>query len=656
MNREFLDIYNRELRLLYERGKEFAEDFPGIAERLGGLIEGNTDPMIAGLLEGTAFLASRVQLKLRHEFPAFTANLLEQILPNALAPVPSAALLQITQPYAEPALKDGDRISAGSIAEARFVERERRIACRFQFTGNIDLWPVELIDAEYLPAASSLQAAGIELPPGVVSGLKLTFMRRSLARRADEPAGEALSKKPECWFSRLAMDELPIHITCAEGDAVKLYEMLFANLRTLHIRHLDSFGDPVIQRAAPSSLEQAGFEGNPLLLSDGRSFRGIDLLRDYFIFPGKFLAFKLTGLRQLLSRVNTNTIEVLVGFAAEDRRLSAVVRPSAFALYAAPAVNLFEMQTARVPLKAGEQEHHLVTDRTRGLDFEAHRVVKVQAHIAGTNEKADVYPLYSAPPPGVPEKSAVYYSIRRTSRRRSRQEVQRSGTSSYAGTEMYITLANHRGVPGDPSGQPIAELSVRALCSNRGLAAHLPVGEGGADFILDDRTNLKVSCIAGPTLPQDSMLSTAARPADGPPRDTPAWRLISLLSLNHLGITGRGAENSAAALRELLGLFVNPSDSVMERRIRGIAAVESKPVVRRVRNAQGSGVIRALEITVTLDEKAFEGSGIFLFGAIIERFFADYAPVNNATQTLIRSTERGDLMRWPARLGQRVEL
>jgi hypothetical protein len=85
MHREFLDLYNRELRLLYEQAKEFAEEYPGVAERLGGLTQERMDPMIAGLLEGAAFLAARVQLKLKHEFPQFTSNLLEQLLPHHLA-------------------------------------------------------------------------------------------------------------------------------------------------------------------------------------------------------------------------------------------------------------------------------------------------------------------------------------------------------------------------------------------------------------------------------------------------------------------------------------------------------------------------------------------------------------------------------------------
>ena len=40
MNREFLELYNRELYLLEESAREFAEDYPGVAERLGSALGG----------------------------------------------------------------------------------------------------------------------------------------------------------------------------------------------------------------------------------------------------------------------------------------------------------------------------------------------------------------------------------------------------------------------------------------------------------------------------------------------------------------------------------------------------------------------------------------------------------------------------------------
>ncbi|MFX6182622.1 type VI secretion system baseplate subunit TssF, partial [Acinetobacter baumannii] len=86
-----------------------------------------TDPMVAGLLEGSAFLAARVQLKMKHEFPEFTGNLLEQLLPNALAPIPSAALVQMRPRFGDPALREGRLIEAGEAMDAVHVERDRQV-------------------------------------------------------------------------------------------------------------------------------------------------------------------------------------------------------------------------------------------------------------------------------------------------------------------------------------------------------------------------------------------------------------------------------------------------------------------------------------------------------------------------------------------------
>jgi type VI secretion system protein ImpG len=45
-----------------------------------------------------------------------------------------------------------------------------------------------------------------------------------------------------------------------------------------------------------------------------------------------------------------------------------------------------------------------------------------------------------------------------------------------------------------------------------------------------------------------------------------------------------------------------------------------------------------------------------LLGAVLERFFAEYSGVNHFTQTVIRSVERGEIMRWPPRKGARRQL
>jgi type VI secretion system protein ImpG len=359
MDREFLDLYNRELQLLHEHAREFSEEYPGIAERLGGLVGDRQDPMIAGLLEGAAFLAARVQLKLKHEFSEFTSNLLEQLVPNYLAPTPSALLAKIVPPYSDPALRDGNRIAQGSYIDASYRERDRRIACRYRLASAITLWPFDITGAEYVGAPGPLQAMGLPVSAEVVAGLRLSLTHRSAQRVDDEVANEAAAKDPNLWFAGCRTIDLPVHILGSEADAIALYEQIFAHCVGVYFRYFDEFGDPIVLRAPEGCLDPIGFrEEEALIPSDKRLFRGFDLLREYFLFPRKFLGFRLTQLNKVMPLLPAKSVEVIFAFSEANPRLPAAVQRSMFALYAAPAVNLFERATDRVAIKTNQHEYH----------------------------------------------------------------------------------------------------------------------------------------------------------------------------------------------------------------------------------------------------------------------------------------------------------
>ncbi len=57
-----------------------------------------------------------------------------------------------------------------------------------------------------------------------------------------------------------------------------------------------------------------------------------------------------------------------------------------------------------------------------------------------------------------------------------------------------------------------------------------------------------------------------------------------------------------------------------------------------------------------VEEKNFEGSGVYLLGAVLDRFFAEYAGLNHFTQTVLRTPERGVIVRFPPRVGARRPL
>ena len=654
MNREFLDLYNTELQLLNEHARQFAEEYPGIAERLGGILEDRIDPLIGGLLEGAAFLAARVQLKLKHEFPEFTENLLGQLVPHYLAPTPSMMLVKANPVFGDPALREGRAIARGSYLDASFRQLDRQIACRYRLCGDITVWPFELIGAEYYSSPAPMQALGVSVGGEVLAGMRMTLTHRSTARPEDEPSEADARKKPELMIAGCRTSELPLYLVGAEADAVALYEQLFAHCRAVYFRHLDHFGDPVILKAPPDCLQQIGFDPNDALFPvDHRVFDGFDLLREYFAFPRKFLGCRLTGIDEILSRIQARTVDIVFAFDELNPRLAAAVQPQALALYAAPAINLFERTTDRVQLKPNQHEYHLIPDRSHYLDYEPHRVLEVYAHYAGGRDKVPVRPLYSASLDEAPAASELSYTVRRLPRRRTVEENRVGISSDYTGTDMFVSLSELGGA-GDE--EPIAELSVRALCSNRHLTEHLPIGVGGADFRLVDDVTLDLVCAAGPTPPREPIIRQLRSRSETAHTGTVTWRLVNLLSTNHLGLVDRGAGRNAEAVRETLSIFAEMADSATERRIRGVRHVDSRPIVRRIRQRSGVGVGRGIEITVTLDEKAFEGTGAYLLGAVLDRFFAEYSGFNHFTQTVIRSVDRGEIMRWPPRMGLRKAL
>ena len=653
MDREFLDLYNRELLLLYEQAGEFAQEYPGIAERLGGLVAERMDPMIGGVLEGAAFLAARVQLKLKHEFPEFTSNLLEQLIPSYLAPTPSVLLARVLPPFADPALREGRRIPRGGYLEATYRERDRQIACRYRLCSEIVLWPFDVISADYFATAAPLQALGLPIGHNTLAGLRLTLTHRGAARIENEISDEESRKKPESWFAGCRTGDLPIYFLGAEADAIALYEQVIANRVEIFFRYLDDFGDPVVVPAPKDCIQQIGFSDEDALFpNDNRIFRGFDFIREYFTFPRKFIGMRLERLAEIMPRLKAKTVELVITFNEVTARLSAAVRPEMFSLYTAPAINLFEKTTDRISIKSNFHEYHVVPDRSRYLDFEPHRVLDVYAHFLGEKEKHQVRPLYSASMSGDGDQS-LFYTVRRLPRRRTEQEKRFGAASDYTGTDMFVSIVEPSGIDGVGA---VAELSVRALCSNRHLPEHLPVGQGGADFRLLDDIALELACVSGPTPPREPVVSQLRTRSETASLGTVTWRLVNMLSTNHLGLVQRGAGQDATALREILSMFGNMYDSATERKIRGVRSVNSRPVIRRVRERTGIGAGRGIEISVTLDEKGFEGSGVFLLGAILDRFFSEYAALNHFTETVISTTERGQIMRWPVRMGTRRPL
>jgi type VI secretion system protein ImpG len=112
-------------------------------------------------------------------------------------------------------------------------------------------------------------------------------------------------------------------------------------------------------------------------------------------------------------------------------------------------------------------------------------------------------------------------------------------------------------------------------------------------------------------------------------------------------------EAGAAGLRDILKLYCGEHEASKQKQIQGVRSIECKPILRRLATPGPITFARGLELTVTLDELAFEGAGIFVLGSVLERFFARYVSINSFTETVIRSQQRGVIIRWTTQPGKR---
>jgi type VI secretion system protein ImpG len=655
MKKEFLDLYERELGLLYDRAEAFALEFPGLADRLGGLVRDRVDPGLAGLLEGAAFLAARVQLKLNSEFSTFTTALLDQLLPGYLCPIPSAALLQASPDFASPDLATGRRFAAGSYLDASYRDRDRNVQCRFRLSAPLELWPLQIDRATYTTGVGALQALGLEVTPQTAAGLRLRLVRRTGPDMPDPdalpPAGAERSQlAPVNALARNGLRRLPVHLHGPASEMSALYEQIFGDCLRITLRWLDAYGDPVFATVPAGFIEQVGFDPDEAFFpEEGRVFPGFALLKEFHILPQKFMGFRLAHLEQALARIDAPVFDILFEFGRADIRLPPILGPGNFRLYAAPAINLFAERSIRLRMEDSHNEYLLLPQSNPAEHYEIHSVTRLRGFFGEAKTPVPVWPVYALPGRDVRPREALYFSLRRRARRVALTELRRNPARGYTGSETLLSLH-------EPAGaEPVHAVQADLLCTNRDLPTHLPVGAQAADFHLADDTQVALRCLVGPTRPRDALSeqesphSTSAR-ADGT-GGARLWQLINCLQFNHMGLSQRSGDDPATGLREVLSLFADLSDAISARHVQGLLGSQIRPITRSIRHSDGFAPVRGLQVTLTFDDRAFEGTGFALLGAVLDRFLADHVQVNSFTQTIIRSQARGEVLRFPPRAG-----
>jgi len=626
MDDRLKEYYERELRYLRDKAGDFARLYPRVARRLNleDFLQDEevADPYVERILEGAAFLTSRVQLQMDLEFPRFTNALLETIYPHYLAPTPSMAVVCFEPDPREDALAGGPfvpRLTTLRSAPAASTNT----SCVYRTAHEIRLWPIAISRADYVDR---------ELPSlGVPKGLSSSC-----------PAGLRLRLRALAGltFDEIKLDTLSLYFRGAGRLPARLYEQCLGRCVAFFVQSPGSGSRP--SRVLPARTRRVGMTpGEALLPVDTRTFQGYRLLTEYFAFPERFMFVELGGLRSALAACGGDELELYLLFNQEDPELKGAVTEANFALHCTPAINLFSYRPDRVVVNERANEFQVIPDRTRPLDYEVYRVDSVLGYGTSTTQPDRVYEPFYASAQATDEIASGYFAVSRTPRSLSDAERHRGVRSSYTGSDVAISLVDEAGSPHTPN---VRELGLEVLCTNRDLARRMPVGVGRTDFYAEESFPIaSIRCVGKPSDPKPSF-------AEG---DT-AWRLISHLSLNHLTLQDTIGGSAADAFRDVLRLYADLTDPGSRRQVEeGVVTLRSRPVVERAPTPGPASFIRGIGIEIELSEQAFGGIGAFLFGAVAEQVFSRFVSTNSFTQTTVSTRERGEIMAWPATLGRR---
>lgn len=380
-------------------------------------------------------------------------------------------------------------------------------------------------------------------------------------------------------------------------------------------------GDGARLELPRAAIEQVGFKDSDALLPyPARSFPGYRILQEFFCLPAKFLFFDVNGLEVLKGRAVGNGFTLELELADLPANLPPM-RTGDFKLFVTPAVNLFAHDADALILDHTKPDY-LVRPSGQSGGYQVHSVKRVTGFVHGSMTQREYLPFELFNPQA--QATAVYSLHHRLS--------PLSGKA-----ELYISVA----YPTSTAPSTTETLSLDLMCTNGAVPETLRAGD------------VRVPTESSPVLADFSNLYAPSPQILPPIGNDVLWRVLSHFFLNYHSIAN--ADNLRALLKVYVFQETRNRTAVLAntKRIEAIKAVELKAADRFYRGA----LLRGQNINVEIDPQGFVGRGdIFLFGAVLDVFFASYAAINCFTRLTVQDSSHKERFTWPTRLGDRTLL
>lgn len=608
---QLLPYYESELAYLRHNLREFAERYPRIAGRLSMSGEVCEDPHTERMIQSFAFLNARIARRLDDDYPEFTEALFDVLYPHYLRPFPSCSIAQIDGASAADQQTGVTTIERGAAFSTRPV---RGMECTFRTVYPVAVAPLAITRAAFSPIIGAPDT--VRLPAGATASISVR-----VAITCDGRGLDALALTLPAL--RLFLDGEP-SLCAALRDALLV--------RTVAAYVQADGGHWVALPTLP--VRSAGFADDEALIDfPARSHAAYRLLTEYFCFPEKFnfVDLDLATLTAALPR-GTRALTVhlaLAGIRSDSNlaRMLGTLSTNNLLTGCTPVINLFPQRGEPIQLTHAKANYPVLADARRAYGFEVNAIndVNMVRQTAQGETIIQFQPFYSLKHAQTPQHDGHYWAMARDEALAERSP----------GFETQITIVD---IDFDPAKVEKTTLNLELTCTNRDLPSLLPYGQPGGDLFTEGGSG--TYAIAFLRKPTRTWRFARGRSAQ--------WRLISLLSLNHLSLADGGVD----AFREMLALHDVPRSAASTRQIGGILAIAYTPTSAWLSGNPFNCLVRGIEVRLSVDEEAFVGSGIHAFAHIIERFLALYVHANSFTQLVIVSHQSSEeLLRCAPRSG-----
>ncbi|MBT0963770.1 type VI secretion system baseplate subunit TssF [Denitromonas iodatirespirans] len=608
---ELLPHYERELAFLRGHSREFAERYPKIAGQLLLSGEGCDDPHVERIIESLALLTARVSKKLEDSYPHFTEALLNVLYPHYLRPFPSCSIAFFDTSGAELQLSSPQRIERGTELLSHPIKGAR---CRFRTAWAVDLLPVTVAGLSFDPVARA--PSGVRLPVGCSAILSVSLEISA----------------PEGRWATSAIDRLRFYIDAEPSVSAALRDALFLRLAATFV----SMDDAIWQRAGEGVVQEVGFGDDEALIDmPATGHAAYRHLTEYFAFPEKynFVDLSLASLPAAAKQGRRLNVHfALTGLRADGdaSRLLQTLTAQNLRLGCVPVVNLFSQRGDPIRLSHRTATYPVVADSRRAFAYEVYAIDAVQRVRQSPHGESIVEyrPFFSLRHGETPGNQGNYWFAQRNA----------LVAEHSPGFETELSLVD---ADFDPVTPKTDVLSVQLTCTNRDLPTLMSVGMATGDLFLEGGTGARsVRLLRKPT-----------QPCRFDHRHDGQWRLISHLSLNHLSLTSSGLD----AFKEMLALYDLQRTAASRRQIDGIQAIDHRAATAWLPGKPFASFVRGLEVTLTLDEGSFVGSGLDIFARCIDRFLGLYVHLNSYIQLVLISGRTGEeLIRCAPRTGESI--